>query len=361
MNAVVLSKATKPRLKAGLFCTEAPKSPRGKPPDKQPAVMIKYTYTLIYTGRFRFSTLIAFPFLTYDFIDKDPVSLAAGLLCALIVIIAEAVFKRLRLIKIMIACSGFLLGYLLFVFTDYAMQNFSTPASLAWWADYGRTVEIGLIVFGVLASLFKSRDLEGLSYKGRHLKVADVSALMDGRIVDLCEINFLSGIIVIPVFVLETLNKMAASKDPLERAKGRRGLDVASRLQELKEIAVRVTSKTPRAENDVERVVKLAKSFDAEVVTLDFNVNKIGALYDVVVLNIADLATALKPVVLPGETMSLFIMKDGKEKEQGIGYLDDGTMVVVEDGRKFIGKRAEVSVYSILQTSSGRMIFAKTK
>ena len=154
---------------------------------------------------------------------------------------------------------------------------------------------------------------------------------------------------------------MAASKDPLERAKGRRGLDVASRLQELKEIAVRITSKTPKAENDTERVVKLAKSFDAEVVTLDFNVNKIGALYDVVVLNIADLATALKPVVLPGETMSLFIMKDGKEKEQGIGYLDDGTMVVVEDGRKFIGKRTEVSVYSILQTSSGRMIFAKIK
>ena len=287
--------------------------------------------------------------------------MAGGLLCALIVVLAEAVFKRLRLIKIMIACLGFLVGFLLFAFTDYAVQNFSAAGSLAWWAQNGRYVEIGLMVFGVLASLFKSRDLEGLSYKGRHLKVADVSALMDGRIVDLCEINFLSGVIVLPVFVLEALNKMAASKDPLERAKGRRGLDVATRLQELKDIAVRVTSKTPKAENETERIVKLAKSFDAEVVTLDFNVNKIGALYDVVVLNIADLATALKPVVLPGETMSLFIMKDGKEKEQGIGYLDDGTMVVVEDGRKHIGKRTEVSVYSILQTSSGRMIFAKVK
>ncbi len=309
---------------------------------------------------FRFSTLIAFPFLTYEFIDKEPVSLVGGLLCALIVIIAEAVFKRLRLIKIMIACSGFLLGYLLFAFTEYAVQNFST-GTWPWWTENARYVEIGLLIFGVLASLFKSRDLEGLSYKGRHLKIADITALLDGRIVDLCEINFLSGIIVLPVFVLESLNKMAASKDPLERAKGRRGLDVATRLQELKEIAVRITSKTPKAESDTERIVKLAKSFDAEVVTLDFNVNKIGALYDVVVLNIADLATALKPVVLPGETMSLFIMKDGKEKEQGIGYLDDGTMVVVEDGRKHIGKRTEVSVYSILQTSSGRMIFAKVK
>ena len=311
---------------------------------------------------FRLSTLIAFPYLTYEFINREPVSLAGGLLCGLIVVVAEAVFKRLRLIKMMIACSGFLLGWLLFVFIDYAVLNFGGESvSTDWWTNYSQYVKITLIVFGVLACLFKSRDLEGLSYKGRHLKVVDVSALMDGRVIDLCEINFLSGIIVIPVFVLEQLNKMAASKDPLERAKGRRGLDVSSRLQELKEITVRITSKTPKAQDDTERLVKLAKSFDAEIVTLDFNMNKIGALYDVVVLNIADLATALKPVVLPGESMSLFIMKDGKEKDQGIGYLDDGTMVVVEEGRKHIGKRTEVAVYSILQTSSGRMIFAKVK
>jgi len=312
---------------------------------------------------FRLSTLIAFPFLTYDFIDKDPVSLAGGLLCGLIVVIAEAVFKRLRLIKIMIACSGFLLGWLLFVFIDYAVLNFAGSAEdyVSWWEKYAYYVKIGLVIFGVLSCLFKSRDLEGLSYKGRHIKIVDQTALVDGRIIDLCEINFVSGIIVLPVFVLEQLNKLAASKDPLERAKGRRGLDVAARLQELKEITVRITSKTPKAENDTERIIKLAKSFDAEVITLDFNMNKIGALYDVVVLNIADLATALKPVILPGESMSLFIMKDGKEKEQGIGYLDDGTMVVVEEGRKHIGKRTEVAVYSILQTSSGRMIFAKVK
>ena len=213
----------------------------------------------------------------------------------------------------------------------------------------------------MLASIWKSRDLEGLSYTGHHLKIADITSLMDGRIIDLCEINFLPGVIVLPVFVLDELNKMASSNDPLERAKGRRGLDVAARLQELKEITVRITNKTPKAATMEERVVKLAKSFDAEVVTLDFNVNKAAVLQNVIALNIADLATALKPVVLPGESMSLFIMKDGKEKEQGIGYLDDGTMVVVEDGRKHIGKRVEVSVYSLLQTSSGRMIFAKIK
>ena len=310
---------------------------------------------------FRISTLVAFPFLTYNFIDKEWSSLLAGLLCGALVVGGEVLFKRLRLIKIMIGCSGFLLGYMLYVFFDYGMMNFATADVMNFWNAYGFKIEVGLIVFGVLACLIKSRDLEGLSYKGRHLKVADVTALMDGRIVDLCEINFLSGIIVLPVFVLDELNKMASSKDPLERAKGRRGLDVASRLQELSEIAVRVTSKTPKAETMEERVVKLAESLDAEVVTLDFNINKIAALHNVIALNIADLATALKPVVLPGESMSLFIMKDGKEKEQGIGYLDDGTMVVVEEGRKYIGKRTEVSVYSILQTSSGRMIFAKVK
>lgn len=310
---------------------------------------------------FRISTLVAFPFFTYNFIDKEWMSLLAGLLCGALVVGGEVLFKRLRLIKIMIACSGFLLGYMLYVFFDYGVLNFANGAVMNFWAQYGRNIEIGLIIFGVIASLVKSRDLEGLSYTGHHLKVADVTALMDGRIVDLCEINFLSGIIVLPVFVLDALNEMVASKDPLERAKGRRGLDVATRLQELSEVSVRITSKTPKAESMEERVVKLAAALDAEVVTLDFNVNKIAALHDVIALNIADLTTALKPVVLPGESMSLFIMKDGKEKEQGIGYLDDGTMVVVEDGRKYIGKRAEVAVYSILQTSSGRMIFAKIK
>lgn len=310
---------------------------------------------------FRISTLVAFPFLTYNFIAKDWMSLLSGLLCGALVLAGEVLFKRLRLIKIMIACAGFLMGYILFVLFDYGMAQFSTPDVMNFWLEHSRAIEIGLLVFGVLASLIKSRDLEGLSYTGSHLKVADVTALMDGRIVDLCEINFLSGVIVLPVFVLEELNKMSESKDPLERAKGRRGLDVASRLQELTEVAVRITNKTPKASTMEERVVKLSKSLDAEVVTLDFNVNKAAALENVIALNIADLATALKPVVLPGESMSLFIMKDGKEKEQGIGYLDDGTMVVVEDGRKHIGKRAEVSVYSILQTSSGRMIFAKIK
>lgn len=310
---------------------------------------------------FRIATLVAFPFLTYTFIKQDWMTILGGLLCGAIVIAGEVLFKRLRLIKIMIACTGLLMGYMLFVLISNVVLLVEHQDAINWWNMYASKAEIVLLVFGVLASIWKSRDLEGLSYKGHHLKIADITALIDGRIVDLCEINFLSGIIVLPVFILEELNKMAASNDPLERARGRRGLDVATRLQELKEITTRITNKNVKAPTMEEKVVKLAKSLDAEVVTLDFNINKAAVLQNVIALNIADLATALKPVVLPGEDMSLFVMKEGKEKEQGIGYLDDGTMVVVEDGRRAIGKRVEVAVYSILQTSSGRMIFAKVK
>ena len=310
---------------------------------------------------FRFFTLTAFPLLVYQYISQDWRSLLAGLLCGAIVLAGEVLFKRMRLIKIMIGCTGFMIGYILFLLLEAALQSFGTPSMLSFWGTYAKQVQLGLEIFGVLVAVIKARDLEGLSYTGHHLKIADMTALMDGRIVDLCEINFLSGVIVLPVFVLDELQKMVSSKDPLARAKGRRGMDVASRLQELKEVEVRITSKNPKGSSLEEKIVKLAKSLDAEIVTLDFNINKLATLKKVVVKNIADLATALKPVVLPGETMSLFIMKDGKEKEQGIGYLDDGTMVVVEEGRKHIGKRTEVSVYSILQTSSGRMIFAKVK
>ena len=310
---------------------------------------------------FRIATLVAFPFLTYTFIKQDWMTLLGGLLCGAIVVAGEVLFKRLRLIKIMIACTGLLMGYMLFVLINNVVILVEHQDAINWWNTYSFKAEIVLLVFGVLASIWKSRDLEGLSYKGQHLKVVDLSALLDGRVIDLCEIGFLPGIMVLPVFVLDELNKMAASNDPLERARGRRGLDISTRLQELKGVTVRLTNKNVKAATPEERIVKLAKSLDAQVVTLDFNISKAALLYNVTALNIADLTTALKPVVLPGETMSLFVMKEGKEKEQGIGYLDDGPMVVVEEGRKSIGKRIEVSVYSILQTSSGRMIFAKVK
>ena len=310
---------------------------------------------------FRVSSVIGFPFLIYMFVSKDRHSILLGLLCGVVLVSAEYFVRSLKFVSLMIGLFGALAGYVLYFLCDYAVYKMAIPDISNYWYDY-KTAAAGILtVLGGFLSIIKARELEGLAKTGCHVKVVDMSALIDGRVVDLCETGFLSGVLVIPQFVMEKLNVLASSKDPLEKAKGRRGLDIVTRLKELKTIPVRVTTKEPKGDNTAEQIVYLAKTFGGQAVTIDFNVNKAGAIEDVLVLNISDLTTALKPVVLPGESMSLFVMKDGKEKEQGIGYLDDGTMVVVEDGRKWVGKRVEVAVYSILQTSAGRMIFAKTK
>ncbi|MBR4508547.1 MAG: TRAM domain-containing protein [Elusimicrobiaceae bacterium] len=310
---------------------------------------------------FRASALLGIPFLVYVFLAKDLYSVLLAFLCGVVIVCAETFLRSFRFSAVMIAIFGGLCGYLIYLACDYVVLKLNVPDILEGWASY-KTIFAGVFVLiGSFLSIIKSSELEGISKKGRHLKVTDISALIDGRIIDVCETGFLSGTIVIPQFVIAKLSELASSKDLLEKARGRRGLDIVSRLKELKNIPVKITSKSFKSTSLQENVVLLAKSLSAEIVTIDFNINKIAILKNVNVLNISDLTTALKPVVLPGETMALFVMKEGKEKEQGIAYLDDGTMVVVEDGKRFIGKRAEVSVYSILQNSTGRMIFARIK
>ncbi len=310
---------------------------------------------------FRLSALLGIPFLVYVLWAQDLYSILLAFLCGIVIVCAETFLRSFRFSAVMIAVFGGLCGYLIYLACDYVVLKLNVPEILEGWDSYKTAFAGVFVLIGGFLSIIKSSELEGISKKGRHLKVTDISALIDGRIVDVCETGFLSGTIVIPQFVIAKLNDLAASKDLLEKARGRRGLDIISRLKELKMISFSITSKTFNAPSLQENIVLLAKKLNAEIVTVDFNINKIAILKNVNVLNISDLTTALKPVVLPGESMSLFVMKEGKEKEQGIAYLDDGTMVVVEEGRKFIGKRAEVSVYSILQTSTGRMIFARIK
>ncbi|MFD1021179.1 PIN/TRAM domain-containing protein [Thalassobacillus hwangdonensis] len=193
-------------------------------------------------------------------------------------------------------------------------------------------------------------------------KILDTSVIIDGRIADICQTNFLEGTIVIPQFVLEELQHIADSSDGLKRNRGRRGLDILNRLQ--KELPVNVEIYEGDFEDIQEvdsKLVKLAKVMDGVVVTNDFNLNKVCEFQNVAVLNINDLANAVKPVVLPGEEMKIQVIKDGKEQNQGIAYLDDGTMIVVEEGKDYIGDNINVIVTSVLQTSAGRMIFAKPK
>ncbi|NMP22162.1 PIN/TRAM domain-containing protein [Sulfobacillus harzensis] len=192
-------------------------------------------------------------------------------------------------------------------------------------------------------------------------KILDTSVIIDGRIADICQSGFLEGPLVIPAFVLEELRHIADSADVLKRNRGRRGLDILNRIQkEQNSVQIYEREVDPNMEVD-SKLLKLAKILDGKVVTNDFNLNKVAELQGVPVLNINELANAVKPVVLPGEEMVVHIIKDGKESGQGIGYLDDGTMIVVDGGRKFIGQTVAVLVTSVLQTAAGRMIFAKLK
>jgi uncharacterized protein YacL len=193
-------------------------------------------------------------------------------------------------------------------------------------------------------------------------KILDTSVIIDGRIADICKTGFIEGTLVIPEFVLEELQHIADSSDLLKRNRGRRGLDILNKIQ--KELDVKVLIYEDGADEPGEvdsKLVKLAKAMRGKVVTNDFNLNKVCELQGVSVLNINDLANAVKPVVLPGEEIVVQVIKDGKEHGQGVAYLDDGTMIVVEGGRDFIGTTMEVLVTSVLQTSAGRMIFAKPK
>ena len=190
----------------------------------------------------------------------------------------------------------------------------------------------------------------------------DTSVIIDGRIIDLCQTKFVEGRLVIPRFVLKELQQIADSSDALKRNRGRRGLDILNKIQKLDRVVVKIHDEDFPEITEVDaKLVKMAKVLDGKVFTNEYNLNKVAELEGVTVLNINELSNALKPVVLPGEIMEVKIVKEGKEFNQGIAYLDDGTMVVVEEARRLIGQTLPITVTSVLQTSAGRMIFGKNE
>lgn len=193
-------------------------------------------------------------------------------------------------------------------------------------------------------------------------KILDTSVIIDGRIFDICETGFVEGPLVIPNFVLDELRHISDSSDALKRNRGRRGLDILNKIQ--KELSIEtqiVDDDFPKIAEVDAKLLKLAQKMEGKVITNDYNLNKVAEFQGVPVLNINELSNAIKPVVLPGEEMTVDIVKDGKESSQGVAYLEDGTMIVVEGGRKYIGQTTDVIVTSVLQTAAGRMIFAKPK
>src|SRR6202167_2069936 len=223
---------------------------------------------------------------------------------------------------------------------------------------------IGLVVGASKGDLLNLAALGGL-FVGeraakRNTKILDTSAIIDGRIADIAETGFLEGTLIVPEFVLRELQMVADSSDSSKRQRGRRGLDVLQAMRVNPQLTVQIAEEDYPQIREVDlKLIELARHLDAKIVTNDFNLNKVAQVRGVQVLNINDLANSLRPVVLPGEKMRVVIMKEGKEFDQGVGYLDDGTMVVVDHARRLIGRSVEIAVTSVLQTASGKMIFGR--
>ncbi|KAF0816441.1 MULTISPECIES: PIN/TRAM domain-containing protein [unclassified Cytobacillus] len=288
---------------------------------------------------------------------------------------AEESLVKVPITDIIFGSVGLVFGLVIAFLIGYALNAIEVPI-LNTVAPIVLTLIFGYLGFQVgfkkrdeLLSLFASKkkksseeEVETEAAPKESLKILDTSVIIDGRIADICQTGFLEGTIVIPQFVLEELQHIADSSDVLKRNRGRRGLDILNRIQKELSINVEIYEGDFEEIQEVDsKLVKLAKLTNGVVVTNDFNLNKVCELQKVAVLNINDLANAVKPVVLPGEEMKVQVIKDGKEQNQGIAYLDDGTMIVVEEGRNYIGKHIDVLVTSVLQTSAGRMIFAKPK
>ncbi|MFO0773169.1 MAG: TRAM domain-containing protein [Nitrospiraceae bacterium] len=234
------------------------------------------------------------------------------------------------------------------------------PASSIPAVAVSRVSTNGSAVDSPSASFPKAADAAGASSLSP--KLLDTSVIIDGRIADLCETGFLDGPFIVPQFILHELQHIADSSDGLKRARGRRGLDMLHKIQKMSALDVRIWEDDVVQMREVDaKLVTLAKQLSGKIVTNDLNLNKVAELQGVRVLNINELCNALRPVVLPGETMRVFILKEGKEPGQGVAYLDDGTMIVVDNAKRWIGRNMDVAVTSVLQTTAGRMIFTRLK
>lgn len=256
---------------------------------------------------------------------------------------------------------AFLIGVLISIQKEAAvsaeMQTFLTISLMGFMGYIGLMVGAAkgdYLDLSALGGIFSDKNVK------RDYKILDTSVIIDGRIADVAETGFLGGSLIIPHFILAELQQVADSADSSKRQRGRRGLDMLQRLRNNSKLDVQIVETDFPAIKEVDlKLIELGTQLDAVIVTNDFNLNKVSQLRGVAVLNINELANALKPVVLPGEAMRVFILKEGKEYNQGVAYLDDGTMVVVDNARRLIGKTADIAVTSVLQTTAGKMIFGR--
>jgi uncharacterized protein YacL len=290
---------------------------------------------------------------------------AAGLGLALLTLGLENVIKRIPLKTILGSTLGLFIGLGIAKLASYPFEQFLTqpylqiPLYIMFSVIFGY---IGLVLGGRKVSEVQAPSfLEPTRPSSKFPILLDTSVIIDGRIADIVETGFIEGTFVVPKFILEELQHVADSEDDVRRSRGRRGLDILKRLQQHNNLRVEsLEDDLPKTGAD-SKLVALARKLGAKILTNDFNLHKVAELQGVEVLNINQLANALRLAVLPGESLYVQILREGKSHGQGVGYLDDGTMVVIENARRFIGKEVEVSVTSVLQTAAGRMIFSEVK
>ncbi len=290
-----------------------------------------------------------------------------GLLFSIAVFMFEIRLRRASLRRLIGAAVGSILGILGAYLMNLVLAHTSIPEASRSFLGVAVLLVmtyIGLVVGANKGDMLNLQALGGLFGSERSTrrlyKVLDTSVIIDGRVADICEAYFLDGILLIPQFVLRELQLVADSADPLKRQRGRRGLEVLQRIQKMGHLEVEIAEDDFPHIPDVDmKLIELAKRYDAKVVTNDYNLNKVATLQGIEVLNVNQLANALKPVVLPGEAMRVFILREGKEYNQGVAYLDDGTMVVVDGARRMINKTIDISVTSVHQTTAGKMIFGR--
>jgi uncharacterized protein YacL len=298
------------------------------------------------------------------------VGVLVGLAFGLLVVALEQRLRRVPGKAIFHALVGFVVGLVVGRVVYAAAANFlvALPPFVGTFAQTLCVVGGGYL--GALVALDKGREFNFAGVirllkeqpRAESYKLLDTSVIIDGRIADITETGFLEGTLVIPQFILRELQHIADSSDPLKRNRGRRGLDILQKIQKKVDIRVEISDmEFPEIREVDNKLVAMAKALNAKIVTNDFNLNKVAELHGVGVLNINELTNALRPVVLPGEDMRVYVLKEGKEYNQGIAYLDDGTMVVVDNGRRHIGQTIDVCVTSVLQTTAGRMIFSRLK
>lgn len=301
-------------------------------------------------------------------IGGDPwLSAGVGALVAICIILFELRIRRASLKTLIGAAVGSILGIIgAYLIGTLIMRQESMAHEVRTFFTLGLVFFMGYV--GLMVGAAKGDYLELSALGGiltdkasrRDLKILDTSVIIDGRIADVAETGFLTGTLIIPQFILRELQQVADSPDSSKRQRGRRGLDMLNRLQNNSSLDIQIVETDFPSVREVDlKLIELGKQLDAVIVTNDFNLNKVSQLRGVSVLNINELANALKPVVLPGEAMRVFILKEGKEYNQGVAYLDDGTMVVVDNARRLIGKNADIAVTSVLQTTAGKMIFGR--